>query len=57
MAKEKKDRLEQKLGQLAFLIGKEQEEMRQLNMKLNALQSQANEVATELEKLGGRDKT
>jgi chromosome segregation ATPase len=50
--KNKKEELERKLGQLAFRIGKKQDEMRSLNTQLQNLQAEANEVATEIEKLG-----
>jgi predicted nucleic acid-binding Zn-ribbon protein len=47
-----KEELERKLGQLAYKIGKKQEEGRKLNTELQALQIEANDVATEIEKLG-----
>ena len=52
MAKKDKAELEQKLGQLVFKIGKKQQEAQVLGLALQELQKQANEVATEIEKLG-----
>lgn len=56
MPEKKKDDLERQLGQLAYQIGKKQEQIRVLNFELQQLQGQANTVATQIEKIdGGRD--
>lgn len=46
-----KEELEQRLGQLAYKIGKKQEEIRKHSVELQSLQAEANGVATEIEKL------
>lgn len=49
--KEDKAKLEQKLGQLAYKIGKQSEKMNREQKILQDLQVEANKIATELEKL------
>ena len=51
MAK-KKEELERKLGQVVVKIGKKQDEVKLVNAALQQLHIEANEVATEIEKLG-----
>ena len=53
MARELAD-LERELGRLAFVIGKKQQEAQALVLALQELQKKAYEVATEIEKTGGR---
>lgn len=50
---EKKDKLEQKLGQLTFKIGKKDAQARVLLTQIKNLQAESNDVATEIEKLDG----
>jgi len=53
MAGKTRKELEQKLGHIAFQIGKQQQVMQREQKKLQNLQVQANEIATEIEKLDG----
>ena len=46
--------LEQRLGQLTYQIGKELEKRKVIDQKLQRLQQESNEVATEIEKLEQR---
>ena len=47
-----KAELEQKLGQLVYKIGKKQQVVQPILNEIQELQKQANDVATEIEKLG-----
>ena len=49
-----KEQLEMQLGQLAYQIGKKQQEGQELNKELQNLQIKANETATQLGKLYGK---
>lgn len=46
-----KQQLEQKLGQLTYKIGKELEKRREIDARLQKLQQESNEIATEIEKI------
>ena len=50
---EKRTKLEQQLGQTAYQIGKQAELVNRETKVLQIMQQQANEIATEIEKLDG----
>jgi chromosome segregation ATPase len=46
-----REKLETQLGQLAYRIGKKQQELQAVNVQLQGLQAEANDIATQIEKL------
>jgi len=48
-----REKLERKLGQITYQIGKQSQVLNEENKKLRKLQEEANEIATEIEKLDG----